>query len=168
MILYRIPHGEFVGGMVHTNVSPSITTSSFNENNFIVNIKKIDETADKNNQASDNTEGRSLRTTEESVLCDGNITDPVGRDGKRWGNSSNVPCRKAILTRERTEYGREMRNKYDSHQVGFCDNMKTRNPRKDGLSNTITSFATDNLVLIVRRYDDRWKKDGTPSSIGEG
>lgn len=85
MILYRIPHGEFVGGMVHTNVSPSITTSSFNENNFIVNIKKIDETADKNNQASDNTEGRSLRTTEESVLCDGNITDPVGRDGKRWG-----------------------------------------------------------------------------------
>lgn len=40
MILYRIPHGEFVGGMVHTNVSPSITTSSFNENNFIVNIKK--------------------------------------------------------------------------------------------------------------------------------
>lgn len=61
-----------------------------------------------------------------------------------------------------------MRNKYDSHQVDFCDNMKTRNPRKDGLSNTLTSFTTDNLVLIVRRHADRREENGTPSPIGEG
>lgn len=168
MILFRIPHGEFVGGMIHTNVSPSITTSSFNENNFIVNIKKIDETAVKNNQASGDSQEGTLRSTEKSVLSEGNFTDTIRGDGKRWWNDSDVPCRKAILARERTEFGREMRNKYDSHQVGFCDNMNTRNPRKDGLSNTLTSFTTNNLVLIVRRYDDRWKKDGTPSSIGEG
>lgn len=28
--------------------------------------------------------------------------------------------------------------------------MKHRTPRTDGLSNTITSFFTDNLVLIVK------------------
>lgn len=43
------------------------------------------------------------------------------------------------------------RKAYDAHQVDFVMEMKTRLPRLDGLSNTITSFSSDNLVLIINK-----------------
>lgn len=59
--------------------------------------------------------------------------------------------RKAILYKERTAEGRKLRKAYDNHQCNFHSNMKHRTPRTDGLSNTITSFFTDNLVLTINR-----------------
>lgn len=58
--------------------------------------------------------------------------------------------RKAILYKERTVVGRMMRKAYDTHKCSFQPKMKHRTPRTDGLSNTITSFFTDNLVLIIK------------------
>lgn len=58
--------------------------------------------------------------------------------------------RKAILYKERTAEGRMLRKAYDTHKCSFQAKMKHRTPRTDGLSNTITSFFTDNLVLIVK------------------
>lgn len=58
--------------------------------------------------------------------------------------------RKAILYKERTDEGRKLRKAYDTHKCRFHEKMKHRTPRTDGLSNTITSFFTDNLVLIVK------------------
>lgn len=58
---------------------------------------------------------------------------------------------KAILYKERTEQGKQLRKAYDRHQVRFQGEMKHRVPRTDGISNTLTSFFTDNLVLIIRK-----------------
>lgn len=58
--------------------------------------------------------------------------------------------RKAILYKERTAEGRMLRKAYDTHKCSFQAKMKHRTPRTDGLSNTITSFFTDNLVLIIK------------------
>lgn len=58
---------------------------------------------------------------------------------------------KAILYKERTEQGKQLRKAYDTHQVSFQGEMKHRVPRTDGISNTLTSFFTDNLVLIIRK-----------------
>ncbi len=59
--------------------------------------------------------------------------------------------RKAILYKERTPEGRQLRKAYDTHQCQFHPKMKHRVPRLDHLSNTLTSFFTDNLVLIIRK-----------------
>lgn len=58
--------------------------------------------------------------------------------------------RKSILYKERTAEGRMLRKAYDTHKCSFHAKMKHRTPRTDGLSNTITSFFTDNLVLIMK------------------
>lgn len=58
---------------------------------------------------------------------------------------------KAILYKERTLQGKQLRKSYDRHQVRFQAQMKHRVPRTDGISNTLTSFFTDNLVLIIRK-----------------
>lgn len=58
---------------------------------------------------------------------------------------------KAVLSKTRTDEGRAMRKAYDRHQVGFVPTFKTRTPRMDGVSNTLTSFTTDNLVLIIQK-----------------
>ena len=77
--------------------------------------------------------------------------------------------RKAVLYKERTIEGRRLRKAYDTHQCNFHAKMKHRIPRTDGLSNTITSFFTDNLVLIVKkRYDNRRKENEIPDTIRKG
>lgn len=58
--------------------------------------------------------------------------------------------RKAIIYKERTAEGMMMRKAYDTHKCSFQQNMKHRTTRTDGLSNTITSLFTDNLVLIIK------------------
>lgn len=59
--------------------------------------------------------------------------------------------KKAVLYKERTDEGRKLRKAYDTHLCNFHAKMKHRIPRTDGLSNIITSFFTDNLVLITNR-----------------
>ncbi|PFQ13497.1 DNA cytosine methyltransferase [Bacillus cereus] len=57
----------------------------------------------------------------------------------------------AVLRKERTEYGKQVRKKYESGE--FYDkrsNMTELKPRKDEISNTITTVQKDNLLYEVR------------------
>lgn len=59
-----------------------------------------------------------------------------------------------ILRHVRSEYGKSIRKDYEAHktQAGWSD-IRTLEPRLDGLSNTLTTVLKDNLVLEVT--DDR-------------
>ncbi|PFR12596.1 DNA (cytosine-5-)-methyltransferase [Bacillus cereus] len=57
----------------------------------------------------------------------------------------------AILRKERTEYGKQVRKQYEAGE--FYDkrsNMTELKPRKDEISNTITTVQKDNLLYEVR------------------
>lgn len=60
-----------------------------------------------------------------------------------------------VLRAERTEYGKEIRKKYESGEVHEkIGNMREMSPRTDGISNTITTVQKDNMVLEQIIYDD--------------
>lgn len=53
-----------------------------------------------------------------------------------------------VLRAERTEYGKEIRKKYESGEVHEkIGNMREMLPRTDGVSNTITTVQKDNYVI---------------------
>lgn len=54
-----------------------------------------------------------------------------------------------ILTPKRTDYGKAIRKKYESHQVyEYRRNMTEMKPRFDGIANTLSTVEKDNWVLI--------------------
>lgn len=54
----------------------------------------------------------------------------------------------AVLTPKRTEYGKAIRKQYEAHEIDEQrKNIQQLEPRTDGLSNTITTVAKDNLVI---------------------
>lgn len=53
-----------------------------------------------------------------------------------------------ILRAVRTEYGKEIRKAYESGEIQEkIGNMRTLEPREDGISNTLTTVQKDNLLL---------------------
>lgn len=76
-----------------------------------------------------------------------------GRVGKQVAQTLNTSCNQtvvepAILRTERTEYGKEIRKQYESGEVQESrHNMTNLQPRKDGISNTLTTVQKDNLLL---------------------
>lgn len=60
----------------------------------------------------------------------------------------------AILTPQRTEYGKSIRKDYESGQLEETrHNMVELVPRKDGMSNTITTIKKDNMLIEGRFMD---------------
>lgn len=58
----------------------------------------------------------------------------------------------AILTPKRTEYGKSIRKAYESGAIKESrHNMTELEPRKDGISNTLTTVQKDNLLLEVKQ-----------------
>jgi DNA (cytosine-5)-methyltransferase 1 len=56
------------------------------------------------------------------------------------------PC---ILRYERTQYGKDIRKKYENGEVKEkIGNMRELKPREDGICNTITTVQKDNMVLV--------------------
>jgi site-specific DNA-cytosine methylase len=54
-----------------------------------------------------------------------------------------------VLTPKRTELGKAMRKKYESHEIEISrHDMTTMEPRTDGVSNTLTSVQKDNYLAI--------------------
>lgn len=54
----------------------------------------------------------------------------------------------AVLTPKRTEYGKAIRKAYEAGEVWESrHNMTTLEPRKDGISNTLTTVQKDNYVM---------------------
>lgn len=60
-----------------------------------------------------------------------------------------------VLTPKRTEYGKSIRKAYESGLIKESrHNMTELEPRKDGISNTLTTVIKDNLVLVEERSDE--------------
>jgi site-specific DNA-cytosine methylase len=54
-----------------------------------------------------------------------------------------------VLTPKRTEFGKAIRKKYESHEIEMSrHDMTTMEPRTDGISNTLTSVQKDNYLAI--------------------
>ena len=60
----------------------------------------------------------------------------------------NLVMESQVLTPKRTEYGKAIRKAYESGEVQESrHNMTELEPRKDGISNTLTTVQKDNLVM---------------------
>lgn len=60
----------------------------------------------------------------------------------------NLVMERKVLTPKRTEYGKQIRKAYESGQIHESrHNMTELEPRKDDVSNTLTTVQKDNLVL---------------------
>lgn len=58
----------------------------------------------------------------------------------------------AILTPKRIDYGKSIRKAYENGEIKESrHNMTELEPRKDGISNTLTTVQEDNLLLEVRQ-----------------
>ena len=65
----------------------------------------------------------------------------------------NLVMESQVLTPKRTEYGKQIRKAYESGQIQESrHNMTELEPRKDGVSNTLTTVQKDNLLLEKPQY----------------
>ena len=65
----------------------------------------------------------------------------------------NLVMESQVLTPKRTEYGKQIRKAYESGQVQESrHNMTELEPRKDDVSNTLTTVQKDNLLLEKPQY----------------
>lgn len=61
----------------------------------------------------------------------------------------NLVVEPQVLTPKRTEFGKAIRKKYESHEIEMSrHDMTTMEPRTDGVSNTLTSAQKDNYLAI--------------------
>lgn len=84
-------------------------------------------------------------------------------DGKRQPMSIAAPLERGttnpppyawsfILRRARTEFGKQMRKAYESHQVSLRRKQMTAvEIRTDGLSNTLSTVEKDNYLLVITK-----------------
>lgn len=65
----------------------------------------------------------------------------------------NLVMESQVLTPKRTEYGKQIRKAYENGQIQESrHNMTELEPRKDGVSNTLTTVQKDNLLLEKPQY----------------
>ncbi len=65
----------------------------------------------------------------------------------------NLVMESQVLTPKRTEYGKQIRKAYESGEIQESrHNMTELRPRKDGISNTLTTIQKDNMVLEKPKY----------------
>ena len=61
----------------------------------------------------------------------------------------NLVVEPNVLTHKRTEFGKAIRKKYESHEIEMSrHDMTTMEPRTDGVSNTLPSVQKDNYLAI--------------------
>lgn len=66
----------------------------------------------------------------------------------REGKLHLAPTEPAVLRSSRNEYGREIRKQYEAGEItAKRSEMKTPEPRPDGISNTLTTVLKDNLLI---------------------
>ncbi|UWP49701.1 DNA cytosine methyltransferase [Hoylesella buccalis ATCC 35310] len=57
-----------------------------------------------------------------------------------------------IMRSERTEFGKSVRKEYERHELGIKrQDMRIWRPRKDGVSNCITTLTKDNIMIEQKR-----------------
>lgn len=58
----------------------------------------------------------------------------------------------AILKSERTSFGKSVRKQYERHEINLKrQDMRIWRPRKDGVSNCITTLTKDNIMIEQKR-----------------
>ena len=83
----------------------------------------------------------------------------------------NLVMESKVLTPKRTEYGKQIRKAYESGQIQESrHNMTELEPRKDDVSNTLTTVQKDNLVLenVYDFYNDKMKQDCVCGTLTTG
>ena len=81
-----------------------------------------------------------------SSIVDGNGISPTVMENHGTVTAVVEP---QVLTPKRTEFGKAIRKKYESHEIEMSrHDMTTMEPRTDGVSNTLTSVQKDNYLAI--------------------
>lgn len=107
-------------------------------------------------------EEKNFRNTQTGIIYDvrgcsptlstmqGGNQEPKILEAKQLGFVDNGTCKhqSQVLTQKRTEYGKQIRKAYESGQMQESrHNMTELEPRKDDVSNTLTTVQKDNLLL---------------------
>lgn len=75
----------------------------------------------------------------------------------------NLVIETSVLTPKRTPYGKAIRKAYESGKINESrHNMTELEPRKDAISNTLTTVQKDNLLLESMVINDRGFKEKIP------
>ena len=103
-----------------------------------------------------------------STMQGGN-QEPKILEVKQLGFMDNGTCKhqSQVLTPKRTEYGKQIRKAYESGQIQESrHNMTELEPRKDDISNTLTTVQKDNLLLENVKIRQATKDGSIECEIG--
>lgn len=103
-----------------------------------------------------------------STMQGGN-QEPKILEVKQLGFMDNGTCKhqSQVLTQKRTEYGKQIRKAYESGQIQESrHNMTELEPRKDDISNTLTTVQKDNLLLENVKIRQATKDGSIECEIG--
>jgi site-specific DNA-cytosine methylase len=99
--------------------------------------------------------GRNPDNPSERAKSNGRYRQRLEMNDKGTSNTitsvqkDNLVVEPQVLTPKRTEFGKAIRKKYESHEIEMSrHDMTTMEPRTDGVSNTLTSVQKDNYLAI--------------------
>ena len=143
--ILQTPRGFNRGGL--HEVSPTISSSSWENNNFVVASRgryNDDGKVEQQYEINDTGFANALTTVQKDCM----IAEPQ------------------VLRTERTEYGKQVRKAYESGELQESrHNMRVHTPREDGMSNTLTTVLQDNLLCepVVLCPQRQYDEDGNRS-----
>lgn len=149
----------------YTDIMPSITAREYKEPRSVMEVIQIGNIAEEKNFRNPQTgriyDVRGCSPTL-STMQGGNQEPKILEEKEQrlevnmQGTSNcltsvqkdNLVMESQVLTPKRTEYGKQIRKAYESGQIQESrHNMTELEPRKDDISNTLTTVQKDNLVL---------------------
>ena len=152
----------FAGNVWDKNyISPSLTTMQGGMREPMIVDKQIVAMRVRNpDNTSDRTAGSPTeQRLEMNMQGTSNCLTSVQKD--------NLAMESQVLTPKRTEYGKQIRKAYESGQIQESrHNMTELEPRKDGVSNTLTTVQKDNLVLENVKIRQATKDGSIECEIG--
>lgn len=152
----------FAGNVWDKNyISPSLTTMQGGQREPMIIDSSIVAMRGRNpDNPSDRTVGSPTeQRLEVNMQGTSNCLTSVQKD--------NLVMESQVLTPKRTEYGKQIRKAYESGQIHESrHNMTELEPRKDGVSNTLTTVQKDNLVLENVKIRQATKDGSIECEIG--
>ena len=152
----------FAGNVWDKNyISPSLTTMQGGMREPMIVDKQIVAMCGRNpDNPSDRTVGSPTeQRLEMNMQGTSNCLTSVQKD--------NLVMESQVLTPKRTEYGKQIRKAYESGQIQESrHNMTELEPRKDDISNTLTTVQKDNLLLENVKIRQATKDGSIECEIG--
>lgn len=152
----------FAGNVWDKNyISPSLTTMQGGMREPMIVDKQIVAMRGRNpDNPSDRTTGSPTeQRLEVNMQGTSNCLTSVQKD--------NLVMESQVLTPKSTEYGKQIRKAYESGQIQESrHNMTELEPRKDDISNTLTTVQKDNLVLENVKIRQATKDGSIECEIG--